>query len=148
MGLGLAYNAVSLPLSASCLQTAVSNVTSLHLAGLHRLFGCFPVLVSVSVAVVKHCVQEQLGKERVYLVYTSMLLFIIEKSQSRNSTRVRILRQELMERPRRVLLLGLLFMPCSACFLIEPGPPTMGGPTWAHPHPSLIKERPTGLPTA
>jgi hypothetical protein len=43
-----------------------------------------------------------------------------------------------------VLLTGLLYMACSACFLIEPKttspvmtPPTMG---WALPHPSLIEK--------
>jgi hypothetical protein len=37
----------------------------------------------------EHGVQEQLGKERVPLIYTCILLFIIERSQNRNSNRVR-----------------------------------------------------------
>lgn len=62
---------------------------SFHLACLHWLLGCFPVSVKVSVDVDEHGVQEQLGKERVPLIYTCILLFIIERSQNRNSNRVR-----------------------------------------------------------
>ena len=39
----------------------------------------------VSVAVIKHHGQKQGGEERVYLTYTSKLLFIIKGSQDRNS---------------------------------------------------------------
>jgi hypothetical protein len=54
--------------------------------------------------------------------------------------------QELMQRPWRVLLIGLLFMASSAWFLIEHkhtvpemAPATMG---WGLPHQSLIKKLP------
>ena len=41
------------------------------------------------------------GKERVYLAYISMLLFITEGSQGRNSNRGGTWMQELMQRPWR-----------------------------------------------
>jgi hypothetical protein len=41
------------------------------------------------------------GADRVYLVYTLILLIIIEGSQGRNPNRVRTWRQELMQRPWR-----------------------------------------------
>jgi hypothetical protein len=50
---------------------------------------------------VKHHDLKQVGEERVYLAYTSVLLFIIEGSQDRNSSRAGTWRQELMLRPRR-----------------------------------------------
>jgi hypothetical protein len=42
--------------------------------------------------------KKQVGEERIYLAYTSMLLFIIEGSQDRNSNRAGSWRQELMQR--------------------------------------------------
>jgi hypothetical protein len=45
--------------------------------------------------------QKQIGKGRVYLAYTSTLLFISKGSQDRNSSRAGICRQELMRRPGR-----------------------------------------------
>ena len=46
------------------------------------------VLVRVVIAVVKHHDQNQVREERVYLACMSILLFIIEGSQYRNSNRV------------------------------------------------------------
>ena len=46
------------------------------------------VLVRVTVAVMKHHEQKQLGKGRVYLAYASTSLFIIGGSQDRYSSRV------------------------------------------------------------
>ena len=43
--------------------------------------------------------KKQVGEERVYLAYTSALLFITEGSQDRNSNRAGTWRQELMQRP-------------------------------------------------
>ena len=52
--------------------------------------------------------QKQVGEERVYLAYTSTSLFIIEVSQDRNFNRAGTWRQELMQKPWRVLHAGLL----------------------------------------
>jgi hypothetical protein len=58
------------------------------------------------------------GEERVYSAHTSVSsLFIIKGSQDRDSSRAGTWMQELMQRPWRVLLTGLLLMACSACFL-------------------------------
>ena len=96
----------------------------------------------VSVAVMKYHGQQQLWEEKVYFT----LAFTIKSSQDRNSSRAGIWRQELMQRPWRVLLTGLLLMTCSTCFLIEPrttclgvAPPTVG---WALHHLSLVKKMP------
>jgi hypothetical protein len=43
--------------------------------------------------------EKQVGEERVNSAYTSILLFIIEGSQDRNSNRAGTWRQELMKRP-------------------------------------------------
>jgi hypothetical protein len=43
--------------------------------------------------------EKQFGEERVYLVYTSILLFITEGSQDRNLNRAGTWRQVLMQRP-------------------------------------------------
>ena len=86
--------------------------------------------------------KKQAVEERVYLTYSFILLFIMERSQGSNSNR----RQELMQRPWKVLLTGLLSMACSACLLKKPRAtspgmalPTMG---WALPYQSLIKKMP------
>jgi hypothetical protein len=59
-------------------------------------------------------IKKQVGRERVYLAYTSTLLFITKGSQDRNSSRAGNWRQELMQRPWILLLAlcGLLFMAC------------------------------------
>ena len=62
----------------------------------------------VSVAVMKYHGQQQLWEEKVYFT----LAFTIKSSQDRNSSRAGIWRQELMQRPWRVLLTGLLHMAC------------------------------------
>ena len=59
------------------------------------------VLVRVSIAVMKHHDPKQVGEERAYLAYTSTSLFIIERSQDRNSSRAESWRQELMQKPWR-----------------------------------------------
>ena len=43
--------------------------------------------------------RKQVGEGRVYLAYTSILLFITEGSQDRNSNKAGTWRQELMQRP-------------------------------------------------
>jgi hypothetical protein len=63
-------------------------------------------LVKVTTAVTKIPPAKRLREERVYP--TSTLLFITEGSQDRDSSRTGTWRQELMQRPRQVLLPGLL----------------------------------------
>jgi hypothetical protein len=77
--------------------------------------------------------KKQVGEERVYSAYTSILLFITK--EVRTATK-QVRKQELMQRPWRVLFTGLLPLACTACFLIEPkttsvgmAPPTMGPPS-------------------
>jgi hypothetical protein len=53
-------------------------------------------LVMVSIAIIKHCDQKQLGEERVYVGYASLLQF--KGSQGRISNRTGIWRQELKQR--------------------------------------------------
>ena len=55
-------------------------------------------------------------------VYCWNYTFIIEGSQDRAES----WRQELMQRPWRMLLTGLLCRACSACFLIEPRTTSLG----------------------
>ena len=59
------------------------------------------VFVRVTVAVMKHHDQKQLGEEKACLAYASMLLLIIEGNQDRKSDTAGIWRQELMQRPWR-----------------------------------------------
>jgi hypothetical protein len=47
----------------------------------------------------QHEDQKQIGKKRVYLAYSSTLLFIIEGRQDRNSNRAGTWRKKLMQRP-------------------------------------------------
>ncbi|EDL22577.1 mCG147769 [Mus musculus] len=49
----------------------------------------------------KHHDPRQVGEEKVYLAYTSTALFIIERSQDRNSNRAGSCRQKLMQRSGR-----------------------------------------------
>jgi len=51
---------------------------------------------------------------------TSILIFITEGSQERNSNRAGAHRQELMQRPQKGAAYWLASLACSACFLIEP----------------------------
>jgi hypothetical protein len=66
------------------------------------------VLVRVSIPAQNIMTKKQVGEERVYSVYTFTLLFITKGSQDRNSHRAGTWRQELMQRPWRVLLTGFL----------------------------------------
>jgi hypothetical protein len=45
--------------------------------------------------------KKQVWEERVYLTYSSMLLFIVEEIQDRNSNRTKSWMQELMQRSWR-----------------------------------------------
>ena len=69
-----------------------------------------PGLAKVSIAATKHHKQKQVKEESVYLADTSIWLFIIERSQNRNSNVAGTWRQELMESIWMVMLTGLLSM--------------------------------------
>jgi hypothetical protein len=56
-------------------------------------------LARVAIAVMKHPGQSNYGEKRVYLAYTSIILYIIEGRQNRNSNREGSWRQALMQRP-------------------------------------------------
>jgi hypothetical protein len=86
------------------------------------------------------------GEGVIQLTRPHCLLFITKGSQDRNSHRAGTWEQEMMQRPWRVLLTGLLPMACSACFVIKPrttstgvAPPTMG---WALLNRWLIEKMP------
>jgi hypothetical protein len=61
--------------------------------------GYISVLVRVTIAVMKHHDQNQVGEEKVYSIYTSTSQLIIKGSQNRNSSRAGTWRQELTEWP-------------------------------------------------
>ena len=91
--------------------------------------------------------KKQVGEEKVYLAYTSTLLFITEGSQDRNSNRAGTWRQELMEGPCR----GTCFLACSpwpaqSALLTEPRTTSPGMPSLimgrVFPHQSQIKKMP------
>jgi hypothetical protein len=79
--------------------------------------------------------KKQVGEERVYSAYTSMLLFITKGSQDWNSSRSG--NRSWCRGHGGMFLTDLLPLACSACSLIEPTnstspgmvPPTMGHPT-------------------
>jgi len=76
-----------------------------------------PVLVRVSIPALNIMTKKQVGEERIYSAYTSTLLLITKGSQDRNLHRAGSWKQELMQRPWRVPLTGLLPLSCSAFFL-------------------------------
>jgi hypothetical protein len=71
----------------------------------------------------EHHDQKHLGEERISLVYISTPLSITEGSQDRNSNRTGTWRQELVCRPWRVLLTGLISMACSTMLSFRPQNP-------------------------
>jgi hypothetical protein len=80
--------------------------------------------------------KKQVGDKRIYLAYTSILLFITKGSQDRTQAGQKAgADAEAME--RYYLLVCFLIAGYSACFLIEPRcpgmtPPKMGSPTLDH----------------
>lgn len=87
--------------------------------------------------------KKQVGEERVYLAYTSILLLIINEARTGTHTEQEPGDRSWSRGHGGLLLPGLLFMPCSACFLTEPRTtsPGMVSPTvgWALSHKLLIK---------
>jgi hypothetical protein len=72
--------------------------------------------------------KKQVGEERVYSAYTSMLLFITKGSQDWNSSWSGS--RSWCRGHGGMLLTGLLPLACSACSLIEPRLPAQ---RWSHP---------------
>jgi hypothetical protein len=57
------------------------------------------VFIRVCIPAQNIMTKKQVGKERVYSAYTSVLLFITKGSQNRNSHKAATWRQELVQRP-------------------------------------------------
>ena len=90
-------------------------------------------LVRITIAVMKHHNQRQLGEERVYLAYTSISLFILKEVRTGTHTGQEPGDRNQCRNHGQVLLTGFLFMACSACFLVAPritspgmAPPALG----------------------
>lgn len=67
------------------------------------------VLVRLTLAVMRHRDQNQIEEERVYLAYTSTVLFITGGSQERNSSRAN-LEVELIQGKGEMLLIDLFLV--------------------------------------
>ena len=80
----------------SCNDIGYTHSIFLKLGEMPRLM--VGVSIRVSVAAIKDHDQKANWEERVYLAYTSTLLFITEESQDRNSNRAGSWREELMQR--------------------------------------------------
>jgi hypothetical protein len=63
--------------------------------------------------------KKQVGEERAYSTYTSMLLFITKGSQDWNSHSAGTSRQELMQRPCKSNAYRMLSLACSDCVLFN-----------------------------
>ena len=72
------------------------------------------VSVRVCIAAQNVMTKKQVGEEGVNSAYTFHIAVITKGSQGRNSSRAGTWRQELKQRPWRVLLTGLLSVICSA----------------------------------
>jgi hypothetical protein len=68
---------------------------------MNHFFFPFFVLVSVCIPAQNIMTKKQVGEERDFSAYTSILLFITKGSQDRNSHRAGTWRQELMQMPWR-----------------------------------------------
>jgi len=60
-----------------------------------------PICLRVSILAQNIRTKKQVGEERVYSAYISILLFTIKGSQDRNAHRAGTWRQEMMQRPWR-----------------------------------------------
>ena len=110
-----------------------------------------PTCLRVSIAVMKHHVQKQLGEERVYVPHSSFIQqFVTKSNEGRNWSWTGTWRQELMWRPQRSAAYWLapndLLCLLTELRTVSPGiePPTM---SWALPHQSIIKKMPHRLPS-
>ena len=85
-------------------------------------------LVSISIPAQNIMTKKQVGEERVYSAYTSILLFITKGSQDWNSSRSGS--RSWCRGHGGMFFTGLLPLACSACSLIEPRLPAQ---RWHHP---------------
>jgi hypothetical protein len=75
-------------------------------------------LLRVAIAVMKHHGQKQVGEKRVYLAYASTAFIVHHQRTSRGELKQgRNLETRADGEATEVLLRGLLFMACTACFL-------------------------------
>jgi len=82
----------------------IGEATCSRFVGKHhsRYVTALNLAVSVRVSTAVTNAVTELGEERAYLDYAYTALFIIERSQDRNSSRTGTCRQDLMQRPWRV----------------------------------------------
>jgi hypothetical protein len=91
--------------------------------------GSFPICLSQGFySCTNIMTKKQVGEERIYSTYTSILLFITEGSQGWNSSRSGS--RSWCRGHGGMLFTGLLPLACSACSLIEPRLPAQ---RWSHP---------------
>lgn len=95
----------------------------------------FHFFVRASVVMVKHHDQKQFRHEKFYLACKYMSLFITERMLGQELKQGRKLETCLYRGQGGVLLIGLLIMVCSFCFVIEPNTTS---PQWTWP--SLINQ--------
>jgi hypothetical protein len=126
---GLCINHRPLQKEDSLLDT--DNRSNLHLCLSQGFYSCTNIMT-----------KKQVGEERVYLAYTSILLFITKGSQDWNSSRSGS--RSWCGGHGGIFFTGLPHLACSACSLIEPKttspemvPPTKGLSPW-----SLIEKIP------
>jgi hypothetical protein len=103
-----------LSLSAFCTNTWVAPISGCLSQG---LYSCTNIMT-----------KKQVGEERVYSAYTSIMLFITKGSQDWNSSRSGS--RSWCRSHGGMFLTGLLPLACSACSLIEPRLPAQ---RWSHP---------------
>ena len=91
----------------------------------------YTVLVRVSIAVMEHHDQKQLGKESLFSLH------ILREARTGTRARPKTEGRSWYRGHESVLLTGLLRVVCSACFLIEPRTTAKGWnhPPWATPSP-------------
>ena len=95
----------------------------------------------------KHYDQRQVGEERIYSANDFISQFLI-KIRTGTLKQDRHLDAGAEVGHAQVLLIGLLFVACSACFLIEPrtiGTGMASPIIWDLPHQSLIRKMPYRL---
>ena len=79
------------------------------------------VFLNVSIVLMKHHDQKaSWGGKGSFSSHFISLTVHHQRKTGQESNRAETWRQELMQRPWRVLLTGLLLLDCSACFLVEP----------------------------
>jgi hypothetical protein len=129
-------------LSSESCSVWVPVLTSLMIDRILIWIRMTPVLVRVSIPAQTSWTKKQVGEERVYSAYTSILLFITKGRQDWNSSRSGS--RSWCRGHGGMFFTGLLPLACSACSLIEPRLPAQ---RWHHlrgdlPPWSLIEKMP------